>query len=384
MEFEFATADRIIFGPGKLNQIGSYAGELGKKALVVIGIELSKAAIFLEILDEVGIDSEIFSIDQEPTIEIIREGMYLARTANCDMVISFGGGSAIDCGKAISVLLTNTGDILEYLEVIGKGKPILSHPVTFIAIPTTAGTGAEVTSNAVINSPVHKVKVSLRSPKMLPDIALIDPELTFSMPPEITGFTGMDALTQVIEPYVSKKSNPFTDSICREGMRRASNSLLLAYFNGDNLTARTDMSITSMFGGLALANSKLGAVHGIAGPFGGMFHAAHGAICARLLPYVMQENIHALQNREPQNEARYKYDEIARLLTSNSNATAMDGVDWIFELINSLKIPPLSIYGFSESELPGMIKKAKNASSMKGNPIQLTDEELENILTKAK
>ncbi len=236
----------------------------------------------------------------------------------------------------------------------------------------------------LLNSVEHHVKVSLRHPKMLPKIVLIDPELTVSVPPEITAYTGMDALTQVIEPYVSRKANPFTDSICREGMRRASNSLYEAYINGENITARIDMSITSLFGGLALSNAKLGAVHGFAGPFGGMYHAAHGAICARLLPYVMQENINALQERKPQSEALQRYVEISRLLTDNPNATAKDGIDWIFELTDSLNIPPLSKYGDIESELPILIRKAKNASSMKGNPIQLTDGELENIILNAK
>ena len=232
--------------------------------------------------------------------------------ANCDLIIGLGGGSAIDTGKAIAALLTNAGDPLDYLEVIGRGQALTDAPAPFIAIPTTAGTGAEVTRNAVLASPEHRVKVSLRSPLMLPRVALVDPELTYGLPPAITASTGLDALTQLIEPFVSIRANPLTDAICRDGMRRAARSLRRAYEEGTMLPpARTWPA--SLFGGLALANAGLGAVHGFAGPLGGLFPAPHGVICARLLPLIVEANVRALQERKPNTSVLQRYAEVARL-----------------------------------------------------------------------
>lgn len=211
------------------------------------------------------------------------------------MVIGLGGGSVLDAGKAIAALVTNLGNVFDYLEVIGKGQPLVNAPLPFIAIPTTAGTGTEVTRNAVLGSPAHGVKVSLRSPMMLPSLAIVDPELTYGLPPEITASSGLDALTQLIEPFVSVKANPMTDAICREGIRHAAKSLRTVYHNGADASAREGMSLASLFGGLALANAALGAVHGFAGPLGGMLNAPHGAICAKLLPLVMEVNIKVLR-----------------------------------------------------------------------------------------
>jgi len=316
MRFEFATATRIIFGPGTLREVGPIAAQMGSRALVVTGRTRARATPLLDALTAQGIDIVTFSVAGEPTTEVARLGTQRAREADCDMIIGFGGGSVLDTAKAISALLTNGGVPLDYLEVIGRGQPLTRPSAPCIAIPTTAGTGAEVTRNAVLASPEHRVKVSLRSPLMLPRLALVDPELTHTLPPEITASTGLDALTQVMEPYVSKRANPLTDALCREGMRRAARSLRRAYGQGDDAAAREDMALTSLFGGLALANAKLGAVHGFAGPMGGMFPAPHGAICGRLLPHVMAVNVRALQERLPGSEALRRYDEIARMASS--------------------------------------------------------------------
>ncbi|MGE5223479.1 MAG: iron-containing alcohol dehydrogenase, partial [Omnitrophica WOR_2 bacterium] len=256
-------------------------------------------------------------------------------------------------------------------------------PAPYIAVPTTSGTGAEVTRNAVLASPENHVKVSMRSPMMLPRLALIDPELTYSLPPDITASTGLDALTQVIEPYVSNKANPMTDAFCREGMRYGSAALMKAYLFGNDPAARTQMSLTSLFGGLALANSGLGAAHGFAGPIGGMFPAPHGAVCARLLPIVMETNISALRARDAGNAALGRYEEAAKLLTRNDSARAEDGVAWIQQLCQELHIPALSSYGVTAKDIPGIVAKSAHASSMKGNPVQLTGAELESIMERA-
>ena len=391
MRFEFAAATRIIFGAGTLHEVGPLAAEMGRRALVVTGRTAlrrardkpARAALLLAALAAQGINYLTFTVAGEPTTEVARMGTQGAREADCDLILGFGGGSVLDTGKAIAALLTNGGDPLDYLEVIGQGQPLSRPSAPYIAIPTTAGTGAEVTRNAVLASPEHRVKVSLRSPLMLPRLALVDPELTHSLPPEVTASTGLDALTQVMEPYVSNRANPMTDALCREGMRRAARSLRQAYEQGDDAVAREDMALTSLFGGLALANAKLGAVHGFAGPIGGMFPGPHGAICARLLPHVMAVNVRALQERSPGSKALWRYDEIARILTGNDKATADGGVAWVQELCQALQVPSLASYGMTQADFPVLIEKASTASSMQGNPIELTPDEMREILAQA-
>jgi len=385
MRFEFATATRIVFGAGALKQIGPIAVEMGRRALVVTGLDAARTQPLLDLLLAQGVDCTTFSVTEEPTTTLIRSGLAQARSsgAPCDMVVGLGGGSAMDTAKAIAALMTNSGDLMDYLEVIGKGQSLARPAAPCIAIPTTAGTGAEVTRNAVLTSPQHRVKVSLRSPHMLPRLALVDPELTYSLPPHVTANTGLDALTQLIEPFVSIRANPLTDAICREGMRRAARSLRRAYEHGDDTSARVDMSLASLFGGLALANAGLGAAHGFASVLGGMFPAPHGAICARLLPHVMMVNVRALLARQPESEALQRYDEIAQILTGSCRASARNGVEWIQELCAALNVPPLAAWGMKAQDLPGVVEKSALASSMKGNPIPLTPEEMLEILEQA-
>jgi alcohol dehydrogenase class IV len=383
MNFEFATATRIVFGPGTLAQAGAAARAMGRRALVVHGSTPDRAAPLLAALDEHDIGCELFGVAGEPTTWMAREGTDLARSTGCNVVIGFGGGSVLDAAKAIAILLTNGGDPYDYLEVIGRGQSFTQPAAPFIAIPTTAGTGTEVTSNAVLASPEHRVKVSLRSPLMLARLALVDPELTYSLPPGITAASGLDALTQVIEPFVSHKANPLTDAVCREGIRLASRSLRRAVEHGDDTQAREDMAVAALFGGLALSNAKLGAVHGFAGPLGGMFPAPHGAVCGRLLPYATAVNVRALEQRAPDSEALRRYDEVARIATGNAQATAHDAVAWASDLDAALNVPPLSTYGITPADLPVLVDKAAVSSSMQGNPIRLTPEEMTEILTMA-
>ncbi|MCP4539301.1 MAG: iron-containing alcohol dehydrogenase [Chloroflexi bacterium] len=383
MHFEFAAATRIVFGPGMLRKVKPLAAGMGSRALVVMGRITARAAPLFDVLAEEEISTVTYSVAGEPTIGAIRLGTLRARDAKCDMVIGFGGGSVIDTGKAIAALLTNGADPLDYLEIIGGGRPLTQPSAPYIAIPTTAGTGAEVTRNAILTSPEHQTKVSLRSPLMLPHLAIIDPELTYTLPPAITANTGLDALTQVIEPYVSNRANAMTDAFCREGMLRATRSLRRVYKQGSDIAAREDMSLVSLFGGLALANAGLGAVHGFAGPMGGMFSAPHGAICGRLLPHVMAVNVRALQERLPKSGVLRRYDQIARILTGSRNATANDGVAWVQELCNALQVPSLASYDVTRKHFPLLIEKASVSSSMRGNPIKLTPDEMQEILTQA-
>ncbi len=385
MNFEFATASRIIFGPGSIKKLGSLAGELGRKALITSGFRDGSESncALVDILHASGIEAQCFTVPGEPTVELVQHGTELAKTGQFDLIIGYGGGSAMDTGKAIAAMSTNPGEVLDYLEVIGRGKSLSLPSLPMIAIPTTAGTGTEVTRNAVLGSKGQRVKVSLRSPWMLPRLALVDPELTYQLPPAVTASTGLDALTQLIEPFVCITPSPLVDAICREGMPLAARSLHKAYFQGDDPQARENMSLVSLFGGLALANARLGGVHGFAGVLGGMYPAPHGAICARLLPLVVETNIAALQQREAQNPVLEKYDEIARLLTGDPSASAQDAVPWLTNLCNELKIPGLSSYGFQAGEIPLIVEKSAQASSMKGNPLKLTQAEMESILERA-
>ncbi|WP_455285435.1 iron-containing alcohol dehydrogenase [[Eubacterium] cellulosolvens] len=381
--FEFATAARILFGPGVLREVGPIAAEMGRRAFVVTGRTATRADPLLNELAEKGIDCVTFSVDGEPTTSAAQEGTRRALEANCDLVIGLGGGSALDTGKAVAALVTNGGEPEDYLEVIGKGTRLTQPSAPYIAIPTTAGTGAEVTRNAVLASREQGVKVSMRSPLMLPRLALVDPELTYSLPPQATASTGLDALTQLVEPYVSIRSNPITDALCREGIRRAARSLYRAYQRGNDAAAREDMMLASLLGGLTLANAGLGAVHGFAGPVGGMFPAPHGAICARLLPHVIAVNVAALRKRLPRGEALKRYNEIGQMLVGNPEATAEDAVAWTEKTCETLHVPPLASYGITLQDFPALIERATAASSMKTNPVQLTRDEMRQILERA-
>jgi alcohol dehydrogenase class IV len=380
MRFEFATAARVIFGAGTLVEAAKEARGWGQRALLVVGKSTGRAAGLIDQLTAQGLQVSLFSVPGEPTVEMALAGVEAARQQGCDLVIGMGGGSVLDAGKAIAALLINPGEALDYLEVVGKGQPLIHAPAPYLAIPTTAGTGAEVTRNAVLAVPEKRVKVSLRSPLMLPRLAIVDPELTYSLDPATTAATGLDALTQLIEPFLSNAANPLTDALCRDGMRRAARSLRQACENGTDPQAREDLSLASLFGGMALANAKLGAVHGFAGPLGGMFPAPHGALCARLLPLVLETNLTALRERAPQSLLLPRFDEVAQILTGAPHAQAAEGVDWLNELTAGLQIPPLAAYGIEKSDFPEITAQAKKASSMKGNPVELSDAELTRIL----
>jgi alcohol dehydrogenase class IV len=380
MKFEFATATQIIFGAGAAAQTGENAKTLGRRALVVTGSNPQRAGKILSSLSEAGIGAVLFSVTGEPDISTVENGVALAKKQQCDIVVSFGGGSVIDGGKAIAAMLANDGALLDYLEIIGHGKSLTRRSAPFVAIPTTAGTGSEVTRNAVLASPEYKVKVSLRSPLMLARMAVIDPELAYGLPPALTASTGLDALTQLIEPYVCLRANPMTDGFCVEGLHRAALSLREAVFNGQNKSAREDMALASLFGGLALANAGLGAVHGFAGPIGGMFPAPHGAVCGVLLPHVMAVNVRALRERQPDSDALGRYDRVAQLLTGNPHATADAGVEWVQKLVADLPIPKLGAYGIGKDHVANIVVKSANSSSMKANPIGLTPDELAHTL----
>lgn len=383
MRFEFATATRIVFGAGTLPEAAEAAAQWGRHALVVMSADAARADPLLRHLQARGVAITPCPVAGEPTVASVAAGVQVARDAACDLVIGCGGGSVMDTAKAVAALRTNDGDPLDYLEVIGRGQSLTRPAAPCVAIPTTAGTGAEVTRNAVLGAPAQRVKVSLRSALMLPRLAVVDPELAYSLPRDVTAMTGLDALTQLIEPYVCAAPNPLTDAFCREGLVRVARALRRACDNGRDVSARADMALASLLSGLALANAKLGAVHGLAGPLGGMFPAPHGAVCAALLPHVLAVNLAALRQRLPGHPALERYEEVAQLLTGRAAARAEEGVAWVAQLGRDLGIPPLSHYGVTASACQALIEQAQRASSMQGNPIRLAADELDEVLHRA-
>jgi len=452
VSFELATATRILFGPGRLAETPGAIAALGaRRALLVTGRSARHSAAFQEALGARGIAAVVFPVAGEPSVDLAREGVARALAERCDAVIAMGGGSALDCGKAIAALAANGGDPLDYLEVLGRGRPLTLPSLPFVAIPTTAGTGSEVTRNAVLGSREAQVKASLRSPLMLARLAVVDPDLLAGAPPFVLASSGLDALSQLVEPYLSARANPLTDALAREGICRSARSLRRACLMSEqaappdaspqrvgrravnergacggaavderaemseqaappdaspqrvgrravnergacaaqpltssrldapDAAAREDLALASLFGGLCLANAGLGAVHGFAAPVGGMFSAPHGAVCAALLAPALDVNLRALRARAPEHPATGRFRELAAWLTGRVDAAPEDGIAWIAELCRALHIPGLAHHGMTAADVPAVVSKAKAASSMRANPIALTDGELTEI-----
>jgi alcohol dehydrogenase class IV len=378
--FEFATAGRIVVGPGRAAELHGVLAVLGSRVLVCTGGDPARHE---GLLAGLGLPAVVFPVRGEPTVDLARVGVAAAREHGADLVAAIGGGSVIDTGKAVAMLLGNGGDPLDYLEVVGSGRPIARPAAPCVAVPTTAGTGAEVTANAVLAVPAHRVKVSLRSPLMIPRVALVDPELTVSCPPPVTAASGLDALTQCLEPFVSVRATPLTDGLAREGLRRAGAGLRAAYADGQDRRARADMALCSLLGGMALANAKLGAVHGLAGVIGGTAEVPHGIACAAVLVPVVDANVRALRSGRPSgadDDPLGRYAEAATLLTGNPAASIEDGLAWIRETLALLDVPGLSAFGLTPELAGDVAAKALTSSSMQGNPVALSQGELEEIL----
>ena len=380
MRFEFATAARIMVGAGLVAELPGVLAGLGSRVLVCTGANPARHA---GLLDGLGLPAAVLKVAAEPTVELARAGVAAAREHGADVVAAIGGGSVIDTGKAVAMLLGNGGDPLDYLEVIGAGRAITQPAVPCVAVPTTAGTGAEVTANAVLASLEHRLKASLRSPLMIPRVALVDPQLTVSCPPPVTAASGLDALTQCLEPLVSPRASPLTDGLASEGLRRAAAGLRTAYADGEDLAARTDMAMCSLLGGMALANAKLGAVHGLAGVIGGIADVPHGIACAALLAPVIDANVNALRSGPPGHPALERYAQAARLLTGDPAAAVQDGLAWIRQTLTLLAVPGLAAFGVRPQYADKIAAKALISSSMRGNPVALNHGDLEAILLRA-
>jgi alcohol dehydrogenase class IV len=374
--FDLALPRKVMFGPGRADELAGLLPTLGAKVVLFTGSDPARHRHLLGEVEPVA----VVTVTHEPTVDDARAAIESARTAGADAVVAIGGGSVIDLAKVIAVLLGNGTDPLDHLEIVGRGVPIERPAVPYVAVPTTAGTGAEATANAVLRSPEHGIKASLRSPHMLAAVALVDPLLTLGCPPAVTASSGLDALTQCLEPYVTPKANPATDAVAAQGLRRGARSLRRAYEHGDDREAREDMALCSVFGGVALANAKLGAVHGLAGVVGGMVDAPHGAVCAALLAPVVEANVRALRERDPDAPAVGRYTEVARLLTGDGGASVADAVDWLRTTVSALDVPPLGAVGLQSAQYPEVAEKASRASSMQGNPVRLSEDELVAVL----
>jgi alcohol dehydrogenase class IV len=383
LSFDFVTAGRIMAGPGRARDLPDVLAGLGSRVLVVTGADPARHG---GLLAGLGLAAAVFPVTAEPTVELARSAVAAAREHDADVIAAIGGGSVIDTGKAVAMLLGNGGDPLDYLEVVGAGQAITRPAVPCVAVPTTAGTGAEVTANAVLAVPARQVKASLRSPLMIPRVALVDPLLAVSSPPAVTAASGLDALTQCLEPFVSIQATPLTDGLAREGLRRAGTGLRAAYADGQDLTARTDMAMCSLLGGMALANAKLGAVHGLAGVIGGTADVPHGVACAALLAPVIEANVRALRSAGAGPSAAGvldRYAEAARLLTGRPAASVEDGLAWIRETLTLLRVPGLASFGLGPQQADDIAAKALVSSSMKGNPVALSHADLKAVFLQA-
>jgi len=389
LRFDFLNTPQIVFGKGRFQEIGDLLAQYGKRILIV-GSESAFSQIqeqFEAIISKKKMSYDVIFIKGEPDIHQIDSGVKLGIKQKVDVILGIGGGSAVDAGKAVAGLISNGGSAKDYMEVIGIGSKITKQPLPYLAVPTTSGTGSEVTKNAVILSKEEGLKASIRSPLLIPKVALIDPELMVNVSPEVTAYCGLDALTQLLESYTSIKSQPITDSLAVLGIRRITKSLIYVYENGDDISSREDIAFAALLSGICLANAGLGAVHGFASPIGGMLGIPHGVVCGALLAPVIEENIRQMVAEIPFNETLAKYATLGELLVDLVFEDIREAADRVIEYTEQisrlLKIPKLSKYGLSEKYFDKIIEKAKKSSSMGYNPVKLSDEALYRILLKS-
>jgi alcohol dehydrogenase class IV len=384
--FEFFGVGRIVFGRGQFARAGELAATLGRDPLVVYnGDEPGRGGA----LDQLTGAIQPKAVERqrgEPTVSDVDRILNSARATGCDCVVALGGGSAIDAAKAVAGLLGNGGAALDYMEVVGKGQKITKPALPWMAIPTTAGTGAEATRNAVIGYPEKQFKASIRSEMLLPRVALIDPEIQTSVPPNATASSGMDALCQCIESYTSTGANPMTDALALRGMALAAARLRDAYNFGEDVEAREAMAMAALLSGMTLTSAGLGAVHGFAAPLGANFPVPHGVVCAALLPHVIEANVLAARAQSPGHPVLARYATVGRAL-SHGHVEEHQAIDNAIaetaSLVRDLKIPPLGTFGLTPAAVPAMVQLARKASSMRFNPVALSDEALAGILERA-
>lgn len=384
MRFAFRTAGQVVFGPGEGRAGPDVAASFGRRVLLVTGsASLERSGRLEEVLDRLagaGAEAIRYPVAGEPELATIDLGAELCREAGCECVLAVGGGAVVDTGKAVAAVATSGGATLDYLEEVGAGRELTRPPLPVVAVPTTAGTGSEATRNSVIRVPGLAVKRSLRNDLLLPRVAIIDPELSATAPVAVAAAAGLDALTHLVEAYVSTGANPMTDAVIRPGIRLSIQGLNALAHGGDPESA-AKRALAALWGGIALANAGLGAVHGLAAPLGGRCRVGHGVACACLLPHTVRANVQALRGRAPENPALGRYEEVSTIVTGEDPdperaASALE------DLRVRLGVPSLASLGVTADDLAPVVQGSRGGS-MRSNPVELTDAELEGILAGA-
>ena len=374
--FQLLLPGRILFGRGEAAKTAGLAAAFGPRVLLVHGRDAGRAAWLRADLDRVGSGVQALTCATEPDLPMLEAALARGRVFAPDVVIGLGGGAVLDLAKTLAALIPATGAVADHLEGVGQGLPLTQGPLPFIAVPTTSGTGAEATKNAVINVPAQRRKVSLRDDRMMARLAIVDPALTDSCPRGVTLASGLDALTQVIEPYLCNRANPGTDALARAAIPMAL-AALPALMQGEDAAARDAMAWVSLSGGIALANAGLGAVHGLAGVIGGMTGAAHGAICGTLLPFVIAANRAAV----PPGPIAERLAEVDALLSAAFGGGP--GAEALHRWSRRNGLPGLSALGLDAGDHARVAAAAVAASSMKANPVVLSEADLQGILRAA-
>jgi alcohol dehydrogenase class IV len=375
LSFAFRTAGEIAFGPGESRRTPDVAARLGRRVFLVTGARS---------IENSGFPARFpgavrWTVAGEPDVALVDEGARRCREAGCDVVVGAGGGSALDAAKAVAALAVHEGSVVEYLEEVGGGRALDRPPLPFVAVPTTAGSGSEATRNAVIRVPGRGVKRSLRHDRLLPRVAIVDPELSGGAPLAVAAAAGLDALTHLVESYLSTGAQPTTDALAVPGARLAYGALRALAAGKADASSRESMALASLWGGIALANAGLGAVHGLVAPLGGRCAIAHGNACACLLEATFRANLEALRSRAPSSPALPRLAELASALGESSPESLADALG---RLRRDLGIPSLSDFGFRAEDVPAVVKDSRG-SSMKFNPVALTDDELAQVLEAA-
>lgn len=384
--FQFSRLPVIYFGCGKADALPDLIKSNGSTVLLVTGkssfITSLKGEKLLDSFQKRGITCYHIVIPGEPSPEMIDEAVDRNRDIKINVVIAIGGGSVLDAGKAISAMMYKTESVVEFLEGVGKKE----HPGTsipFFAVPTTSGTGSEATKNAVISKTgKNGYKRSLRHDNFVPDIALVDPELTIQCPRDITAASGMDCFTQLTEAYLSDKSNEYTDALSFEGLKMIKSSLTGSYLNGDNIDARTGMSFAALTSGICLANAGLGVVHGFASSIGGMYSIPHGLVCGTLMAISNEVNVRELRRSCSNPAALKKYSILGKLFLTEkrkSDEYFVDGfISYLHQLTYDMHLSGLRNYGVEEKDVELICIKTEN----KNNPVKLAVEDLAEIVLK--
>lgn len=387
--FAVARLPRIEFGSGAFRRTAGITEQFGKHALIVTGARSFPGSEnwhqLLQQLTASNIGYEHVSIDGEPSPEMIDAAVNEYATANIEVVVGIGGGSAMDAAKAIAGLLRVRQSVMDFLEGVGPELLYQGPAVPLIAIPTTAGTGSEATKNAVLSKQGHDgFKKSFRDDKLVAEVAIVDPDLLSSCPREVIAANGMDALTQLIESYVSIKANVFNDALGISGLRAARDGLVNLYQSaGADAAARERMAYASLISGINLAQTGLGSVHGLASPLGAFYPVPHGIVCGTLVATATRTNINAMLERDPDNVAIERYARVSEVLSQRRFKSTDEALDQLVELLRQwtydLQLEKLSRYGLKSSALDHVVAHSRG-SSMKTNPIVLTDEEIKSIL----